>query len=95
MGEDGNEVLAISLYWDELFVRAAVVGGVIGAKENGLRTCYGRVLDGGKKVRLYQILDLWGGGWGVEDIINNCYGLFGLVSAGNMLAQILQSRAPL
>lgn len=40
MGEDGEEVLAVSLYLDELFVGAAVVGRVVGAKENGLRRGY-------------------------------------------------------
>ena len=39
MGEDRYKVLAVSLYRDELFASAAVVGGVIGAKEEGLKAC--------------------------------------------------------
>lgn len=39
MGEDRYEVLAVSIYRDELLASAAVEGGVIGAKEERLETC--------------------------------------------------------
>lgn len=39
MGEDRKEVFTVSLYRDKLFAGAAVVGRVIGAKEERLKTC--------------------------------------------------------